>query len=137
MQYPNSQVDKQLMVDESGDNWQYPSAASSGHIEVELPTLPGSLNPTERLHVRDFGAHVAKEVERSLTNPYPVSSPRKSATATLRHYLGAAQGAGLMDEQALKRMENLATEFELEPEKQQFFEEVVKPYLLTLAPKRR
>jgi hypothetical protein len=125
----------QLTVDQKGD-WVYPSGAATGMVEIVLPAAHGP-NSEERLLVKDFGSHVAKEVEKSLTNPYPVSSPHKSATATLRHYLGAAQDAGLMDEQALKRMESLATEFESEPEKQQFFEEVVRPYLLTLAPRRR
>jgi hypothetical protein len=127
---------KQLMVDEQG-NWQYPSAAESGHVQITLPTAHGP-NPEEQLLIKDFGAHVAQEVEISLApNPYPKASPRKSATVTFWHYVGAAKGSQLMDEPALKRMEALANEFEKEPEKQEYFTQVVKPWLVSLKPKRR
>ena len=104
MQYPNSNMqDKQLGVDESGDNWQYPSASSSGYVEITLPALHGP-NSEERMLVKDFGVRVAQEVERSLApNLYPKASPRTSATVTFRHYLGAAQGATLLDAGALWR----------------------------------
>src|SRR5208337_3240992 len=131
MQYPNSQVDesRQLGVNESGNNWQYPSAAATGHVQITLPAAHG--NPEEQLLIKDFGSHVVREVERSLApNLYPKASPRKSATVTFRHYVGAAQGAQLLDKPALARLEALATEFESVPERQEFFEMVVKPYML-------
>ena len=128
---------EQLMVDESGDNWQYPSAASSGYVEVELPSLPGSINPTERLHMRDFGTVVGKHIEDSMQRGYLKSGPQQGPAQVFKHYTAVARGASLMDEQALKRMETLATEFEREPGRREYFTQVVKPYLLTLTPKRR
>ncbi len=133
MQYPNSQADTQLMVNEQGD-WVYPSAASTGYVEIELPTLPGSPNPTERLHIRDFGGHVTAKLESAMNTGY---LRQQSPAQVFKHYVAVAKGASLMDEQALKRMETLASEFESEPEKQQYFEMVVRPYLVTLQPKRR
>jgi hypothetical protein len=138
MQYPNSQVDTQLGVNESGDSWEYPSGSQMGYTEVEVPSLPGSINPTERLHVRDFGAHVVNRIESSMQGTYlKVGRPQQGPVATLRHYLGCAQGASLMGAEALKRMENLATEFEKEPEKEEYFAQVVRPWLHSLVPRKR
>ena len=116
----------------------YASAAASGFVEVVLPAAHGP-NSEVRMHVRDFGRHVATEIERSLRpNMYPVSSPRRSATETFRHYVGAAKGASLMDAGALKRMGDLAKEFEeVGPDRQEYFEQVLKPYLHGLTPERR
>jgi hypothetical protein len=127
---------RRMTVDQQG-NWQYPSATATGHVEIVIPAAHGP-NSEERLLVKDFGAHVAREVERSLApNPYPVSSPRKSATATFRHYVGAAMGASLMDKEGLERMETLARDFEREPEQQEFFKQVIRPYLYSLKPGKR
>lgn len=123
--------ESQLTVDQEG-NWQYPTSARTGYVEVELPSL--GINPTERLLVRDFGPHVAAKLETAMNTGY---LRKHSPAQVLRHYVGCAQGAQLMDEQALKRFDTLASEFEAEPEKQQFFEMVVRPYLLTLTPRRR
>ena len=127
---------QRMTVDEQG-NWVYPSAVRTGHVEIVVPPAHGP-NSEERMLIKDFGAHVAREVERSLgPNPYPKASPRKSATVTFRHYVGAAIGASLMDEAALKRMEALANDFEAEPEQREYFEMVLKPYLYGLTPRRR
>lgn len=138
MQYPNSQDDsRQLGVSENGDNWVYPSAAGTGYVQITLPAAHGQ-NPEEQLLIKDFGTHVAREVEQSLApNPYPKASPRRSATETFRHYVGAAEGASLMDEGTLKRMADIASEFEATPYRQEYFEQVLKPYLDGLIPKRR
>lgn len=125
---------EQLGVSESGDCWVYPSGSATGFVEIEVPALPGSLNPTERLHMRDFGGHVAAKLESAMNTGY---LRKQSPAQVFKHYAAVARGASLMDEAALKRMNDLASEFEKEPEKQHFFEMVVRPYLLTLAPKRR
>jgi hypothetical protein len=118
--------------------FSYPSAAGSGHSEIELPALPGSPNPTERLLVRDFGVHVAAKIESSMTRQgYIKSGPQQSPAATFRHYVACAKGASLMDSGALKRMEQLAVEFQQEPEEREYFEMVLRPYLQSLTPKRR
>src|SRR5271165_311321 len=128
--------ESQLRVDQAG-NWQYPTSARTGFVEVELPTPPGSLNATERLHMKVFGGHVVTQVETAFQCGYLRSGPQQGPVATLKHYAACARGASLMDEGALKRMDDLASEFEKEPEKQQFFEMVVRPWLHSLAPKRR
>jgi hypothetical protein len=127
---------EQLGVGEQGD-WQYPSAAQEGYTEIELPTPPGSINPTERLHMRDFGSHLIEQLDTSMRASYLKAGPQQGPVATFRHYIGCAEGAQLMDEGALKRMKDLANDFAAEPEKQEYFNQVVRPYLLTLVPKRR
>ena len=106
-------------------------------MEVELPSLPGDINPTERLHARDFGTHVSAKIENAMKGTYLRSGPQQGPVATLKHYAACARGAQLMDEQALRRMDDLATEFEKEFEKQEYYRQVIHPYLHSLAPKKR
>lgn len=116
----------------------YPSAAESGHVEIELPSLPGSPNSTERLHVRDFGPFVVGKIEaRMKQQGYLKSGVQASPGQIFRHYTGAVKGYGLLDEAAIGRMESLASEFDETAEPAEFFEQVVKPYLYNLTPKRR
>jgi hypothetical protein len=129
----NKSTVEQLGVDERG-NWQYPASATEGYVEIEIPSLPGSLNPTESLHMREFGGHVVSKIESSMNTGY---LRKQSPHQVLAHYAAVARGASLMDEPALKRLESLATEFESVPEREEYFSQVVKPYLLTLTPKRR
>ena len=130
-------VDKQLGVNESGDGWVYPSGSASGHIQVEVPALPGSITPTETLLIKDFGGHVSNKIEGAFNRGYMKSGPQQSATQVFAHYTAVARGAQLVDEQALTRMEILAHELAQEPEKQEYFTQVVKPWLVTLTPRRR
>src|SRR5271157_3059347 len=113
-------------------SWSYDDAAATGHVEIELPTLPGSPNPTERLHAREFGVHVAAKIESSMNQQPYLRDPRQNAPAIFRHYIGAAKGSGLMDRAALARMEVLAGEFESEPEQREYFKQVIRPYLHSL-----
>jgi hypothetical protein len=125
------------MLDARGNYWIHPSASSSGHVEIELPTLPGSPNPTERLHARNFGTHVASKVESSFTRqPYLRSGPCCGPVEVFRHYVAAAKGASLMDKTAIRQMERLAADFEADPNRQ-FFEETVRPHFNGLTPERR
>jgi hypothetical protein len=135
-----NQVDESQRLNrlDARGNWVYPSASESGHVEIELPALPGSPNAVERLHARDFGVHVAGKIESSMQRqPYLRSGPQQSPPQIFRHYTAVAKGAGLMDSGALKRMEQLASEFASEPDSREYFAQVVKPYLLSLSPKRR
>jgi hypothetical protein len=119
-------------------NWQYPSAAESGHVEIEIPALPGGPNATERLHAVDFGPFVVGKVEASMNRQgYLRSGPQQKPAAVFRHYVGAAKGYGLMDSGAIGRMETLAAEFETEGDQRGYFEEVLVPYLRSLTPTRR
>jgi hypothetical protein len=138
---PNT-IDKgqQLTLDERLKSWTYPSAAASGHVEVELPSLPGSPYPTERLHARDFGRHVAGKIESTLKrNPYLKSGPQQSPAEVLGHYVATARGAKLMDEKTLAYMGRLSKEFAAEKgeSRQTYFESMVRPFLNGLKPERR
>ena len=124
---------EQLTVNEQG-NWEYPTSASTGFVEIELPTPPGSLNPTERLHMRDFGGLVVGKIESSMNTGY---LRQQSPAQVFKHYAAVARGAQLMDEQALKRMDDLASEFEKEPERDEYYRQVIRPWLHSLAPKKR
>lgn len=133
-----NQVDEsqRITVDERG-KFQYPSAAATGHVEIVLPAAHGP-NGEERMLVKDFGRHVAREVSRSLApNPYPVTSPRRTATDTFRHYVGAAKGASLLDEEGTKQMTKMAAEFEAARNPQEYFDQVIKPYMMSMSPRRR
>src|SRR5271157_684188 len=124
-----------MSVDRGG--WSYDDASETGHVEIELPSLPGSYTPTERLHVREFGVHVAGKIESFMNQPGYLSAPGQNAAQVFKHYTAVARGANLMDGAALGRMEALAKEFEAEPEQREYFSQVVKPYLNTLTPRRR
>jgi hypothetical protein len=128
---------QQTTVDERLKGWAYPSLAKSGTVEIELPSLPGSPRPTEMLHVKDFGRHVAGAVERSLKgNPYPKSGPKQSPAEVLGHYVGTARGARLLDKASLARLERLSKEFagEQGEDRQKYFETMIRPYLISLTP---
>lgn len=128
---------QQMTVNERG-GWEYPSSAASGHCEIVLPTLPGSPNGEERMLAKDFGVHVATQTERAMKQqPYLRSGPTQSAPQVLSHYAAVARGSGLLDAGASRRMSDLATEFENEADREEFFSMVVRPYLHSLTPKRR
>jgi len=133
-----NKIDESRRITEDGQgNFVYPYASARGYVQITIPAAHGP-NPTEQLLVRDFGTHVAKEVEQSLApNPYPVASPRKSATVTFAHYVGCAEGASLMDAAGLKHMEAIAKEFEAAPDRQEYFTKILQPYLASLSPKQR
>jgi hypothetical protein len=129
--------DRAIGVDDRG-RMTYASAAAEGMVEIVLPTRPGSPNGEERMLAKDFGVRVAGEIEsRMKQNPYLKSGPQQSAAATFQHYAAVARGSGLMDESALKRMETLAQDFEREPEQEEFFKQVILPYLHSLKPGKR
>jgi len=135
-----NEVDESQRLDtlDARGTWAYPSAAATGHVEVVLPALRGSPNGEERLLVKDFGPHVIGKIETSLNrNPYLKSGPTQNPAAVFRHFVAVAKGANLMDSGAIGRMEKLAEEFETEPEQGEYFNQVIKPYLLSLAPKRK
>ena len=118
-------------------DWAYPSLAASGIVEIELPTLPGSPNPTERLHARNFGSHVARAVERSLHgNPYPKSGPQQGPAQVLQHYVATARGAKLLDEKTLDYLGRLSKEFAAEKgeHRRTYFKTMVSPFLNGLKP---
>lgn len=130
---PNKVIETQ---DERGD-WAYPSLAATGHVEVELPSLPGSPRPTEQLHARDFGGHVVSKIEASFAgNPYK-SGPQQNPAQTLNHYIAVARGAKLVDNGSINRLETLARQLDKASDQREFFSRVVRPYLNSLKPQRR
>jgi hypothetical protein len=119
-------------------NWIYPSAASTGHVEIEIPSLPGSPNATERLHVRDFGEVVLGKIEASMNRQgYMETGPTQRPHEVFNHYVSVARGAQLMDKGTLSRMADIAHEFQNEPEQGEYFKQVLTPYLRNLKPKKR
>lgn len=116
----------------------YRTAADSGHIEIEIPSLPGSPNPTERLHAADFGEHVAGKIESALKrNPYLTVGPTQTPATVLAHYAAVAKGSGLMDPNTVGTLESLARGFRQERDSREYFRRDVRPFLLSLLPKRR
>jgi hypothetical protein len=130
---------QQLTVDGRG-NLQYASGASSGHIEVELPSLPGSPNATERLLARDFGPHVAGRIEASMSKQgYLKSGPQQSGPEVLGHFTAVAKGSKLVHSEAINQMERLAKEFRTQPvkDRETYYRTMIQPFLNSLAPQRR
>ena len=124
-------------VDDRG-RMNYASAAESGHVEIMVPSLPGSPRETETLHARGFGQHVIGKIEASMNRQgYMTTGPQQGPAEVFKHYAAVSRGASLMDEGTLKRMETLAQDFEREPEQEEFFNQVIRPYLHSLTPKRR
>ena len=137
---PNTIDESQRITTDERGTWAYPSLAQSGHVEIELPSLPGSIHATERLHARDFGPHVAGRIEASLRgNPYLRSGPQQSPAEVLGHYVATARGAKLLDGQTLDYMARLSKEFAAEKgeHRQTYFETMVRPFLIGLKPERR
>lgn len=127
-----------IEISADGKSLEYRGAAEEGFTEVELPSLPGSPNAVERLHARDFGAHVIARVESAMSgNRYLKSGPQLTATQVFRHFIGGAQGVGLVDSRTARHFEELAEAFEDKGGSREFFEEVLKPYLFNLSPTRR
>jgi len=122
-----------LEVNANG-GWVYPAQLKEGFEETEIPAPPGSLNATERLHMKDFGGMVISKIESSMNTRY---LRKHSPAQVFRHYATVAKGSELMDIGAIGRMEEIAKEFEQTPMKAEYYEMVVRPWLLTLAPKRR
>jgi len=128
-----------ITTDERG-SWQYPSMAAQGMVEVELPSLPGSPNPTERLHARDFGRHVIGKIESAMKrSPYIRTGAVQSPAEVLEHYSAVATGSKLLHPEATARMSRLSKEWKAEPDKskQTYFETMVAPFLNGLQPQRR
>jgi len=119
-------------------NWQYPSGSESGHVEIELPALPGSPNGVERLHARDFGLHVIANIESSMNRQgYLRTGPQQNPSAVLRHFLGCAEGSKLLDKATVTDMARLSRLFDEARDAKAFYAEHVRPFLLSLQPKRR
>jgi hypothetical protein len=138
---PNKIAESQQMTVDDRGSWVSPSLAASGHVEIELPTLPGSPNSVERLHACDFGPHVAGAVERSMRrNPYLKSGPQQGPAEVLSHYQAVAKGSKLLDEGTLDYMARLAKEFAAakgDEDRQKYHATMIRPFLNGLTPKRR
>ena len=129
---------QQTTVDERLKSWAYPSLASSGHVEVELPSLPGSPHPTEKMLARDFGPTVVGRIEASLKgNPYKKSGPQQNPAQTFNHYIAVARGSKLVDNGSINRMEALARQLDQAADQREFFSRTIRPFLNGLKPERR
>lgn len=132
---PGGELDR---LDKQG-KWQYPSAAASGHVEIVLPSLPGSPNAEERMLAKDFGATVGGHIKNAM-NPslgYLRSGPQANGPEVLAHYIASARGASLLNAGAVKSGEKLVEEFAAAEDQADYFKMVVKPWLHGLTPTRR
>jgi len=68
---------------------------------------------------------------------YLKSGPQQNGPQVLAHYVAVAKGAGLLDAGALKNAETLSKEFSSEPSQQEYFEQVIRPWCLSLSPEKR
>jgi hypothetical protein len=121
-------------------NWQYPSGAESGHIEIMVPSLPGSPRATETLHARNLGQHIIGKIESAMSRQgYMTSGAQQSPAQVFQHYTAVAKGSKLVEADAISHMERLAREFagQKGEDRQKYLDTMVKPYLLSLTPKRR
>ena len=135
----NINPDRSIGVDDRG-RMTYASAAAEGRVEIELPSLAGSPNPTERLHAADFGPIVLGKIESSMKQqPYLRSGATQGPVEVLKHFASAARGAKLLDDGSLDYMDRLAKEFggARGEDRQKYLNTMVKPYLLSLTPQRR
>jgi hypothetical protein len=129
--------DRGIDVDADG-RMTHQSGAASGHVEIMVPSLPGSPRETETLHARDFGQHVIGKIESSMKRQgYMTTGPQQDPAETLAHYVAVAQGAGLVDKTTQRRLAELAKGFEAAPEPDEFYRGTVKPFLGSLSPGRR
>jgi hypothetical protein len=136
---PHSEKDRDsaIGVDASG-RMNYASGSESGHVEVVLPALAGSANGEERLLMKDFGVHVAGQIERSFSRqPYLRSGPMQSPPEVFSHFIASAKGARLLSPGAQARAEVLAREFAGESEREAYYEMVIKPWLFNLTSAKR
>jgi hypothetical protein len=135
--YDGANPDRGIAVDDRGE-MSYDGASREGRVSVMLPSLPGAPRETETLHAVNFGAFVSGQVERSFQKqPYLKSGPQQKPAEVFRHFLGCAKGAALLDGSAIGRMEKLASEFEKESAQEEYFKQVIRPWLHDLSPQRR
>ncbi|HKI11131.1 MAG TPA: hypothetical protein VKA02_03380 [Candidatus Acidoferrum sp.] len=135
--YDGKNADHGIAVDENG-GMTYSGASREGRIEIEIPALKGSPNPTETLHAVNFGPHTASKIEASMDRQgYLKSGPLQNGPQTFAHYVAVAKGAGLLDAGAQKNADALVKEFSVEPNQREYFAQVVRPWLHTLSPGKR
>jgi hypothetical protein len=126
--------DNAIGVDANGDR-TFGFLSANGLVEIEVPTPAGSQHPTERMHAKDFGAHVVRKIESAFGPDY--LDQKQDPVQNLHHYVGVVKGLQLMDRGTIRRLDELAGKFEKATDKREFFASEVKPFLHNLDPKRR
>lgn len=114
----------------------YPSMAATGLVEVELPSVPGGPWPTEKLHARDIPALIISRVERALEPRFKYLH-EAAGEVVLGHYVGALQGADLVDKPTSRALDKLVADFSHLDAREQpkYFEEKIAPFIAGLRPK--
>ncbi len=135
--YSDTNPDRAISVDTDG-RMTYDGASREGRVEIELPSLSGSPTPTETLHAVNFGPHVASRIEAAMSRQgYVRSGPQQRPHEVFEHYISCAKGAELLDAGTLKRAETLSKEFSSEADQKEFYQMVVRQWLLDLTPGKR
>lgn len=127
----------EINVSADGKTLDYPSTAATGFVEIEIPNPRGSVNATERLHARDFGAHVAAAIERTFTTQPYLRGTGLGPVETFGHYSGAAKGLKLLSDSAQRNMDTLLAKFAAASNPTEFFKTDVRPFLHGLTPGKR
>jgi hypothetical protein len=117
------------------DHLSYPSLASQGLEEIELPRRDSTSSTpfkVEKILARNIGSHISRQIENALTD-----SDTSEASSILNWYVGACEGAQLLDEGTLKDMKKLAHRFATASDPEGLFIEQIQPWLANLRPRRR
>jgi hypothetical protein len=99
-------------------------------IEIPVRSKDGK-EASQKIHIRDFGKHVRKQVEASLNH-----SPEEGVKA-MYWAIGTAQGASLMPESTMKQFTELGKGLSAAKDAKVFFSKSIIPFLNSLTPKRR
>jgi len=84
--------DNAIGVDANGDR-TFGFLSANGLVEIEVPTPAGSQHPTERMHAKDFGAHVVRKIESAFGPDY--LDQKQDPVQNLHHYVGVVKGLQL------------------------------------------
>jgi hypothetical protein len=117
-------------------------ASSSGGYDLSVFNLPEEIEipqrtkdgkeASARIHIRDFGKHVRKQVEDALNYGSP-----EAGVKALYWAIGTAQGASLMPAPVLKQFSELGSALAASKNPKVFFSKSVIPFLNSLKPQRR
>lgn len=120
----------------SSNTWVYPS--TRGAELVELPKFGGSRGEIESVQVQFVGQHIANRVEQAFGHIRGLEYKDKADPAkVLAHYTGAVRGTQILDEASLDKMSHLARGMATASDRERFFKDSVRTFLLDLTVKGR
>ncbi len=114
-----------------GDALDYPSLSGQGFDVVEFPLMRAESSPhkIETLQAREVADRILHSVEGGLATG--------DAPSILSWYLGCLKGCKLLTPAGESAMQKLADSFARTPNREEFFESQIRPFVETLRPQRR